>query len=649
MSAAVGALRKGTAREPLVVFAPYAPSANGIADYVGELMPYHLADFDVTLVIADDAAIPAEAQHTPRVLLASEFRRHRAFFAQAPKLYHVGNNPDHCYMLDFLARDPGIVVLHDYNLNYMHEVATQGWRGRDGYLPALQLEYGMLGKSGIRSRFERRDRGQFATYELPLNGDVLQAAAGVIVHSRYVQYKVAARVPQTPIWYVPHHMSPAVAQYTQITREEARRQLGLSENEIIITAPGFITYAKRIPMLLAALSSLRMRVPPFRLVLAGEKCPDQYDVDTDIAAAGLRDCTICTGYLAEPEFFKHLAACDLVANLRHPTGGEMSGTLIRALGMGAPAIVLDVGPMGELPQAVVRKVPWEGDTQSALAAILYELIVDRTRRQELGARAAAYARQTHDIEKIAGRYAEIVRHGAQSPRAADDEPARETYPHPRIVAQRIRTMADETSEPDSISIDGRVWWQCAKAPLGQKGRRAILLVPHPADTASFFARAFDWCPSSITAMTLESFLAPELRNGEGKSIPQGSFSFALAIAPTALSEISAAVLLRRLNAALCNGGNLTFEIWSGLEQENEDVPLAESRVGERLVDAGFADVSRVSRRRDGVFAEAVPALSRGADSRRLVCFTARKASATSFWRFMVELEGKPRHYGGRIG
>ena len=648
MTSAAGPVRKRAAREPLVIFSPYAPSANGIADYVGELMPYHRADFDVTLVIADDAVVPVEGQLTPRVLLASEFRRHRAFFANAPKLYHVGNNPDHCYMLDFLARDPGIVVLHDYNLNYMHEVATQGWKGRNGYWPALQLEYGMIGKDEVRSRFERRDRGQFATYELPLNGDVLEAATGIITHARYVQYKVAARVPHKPVWYVPHHLSPAVAHYAQITRGEARQQLDLSESEIVITAPGFITYAKRIPMLLSALSALRTRVPPFRLVLAGEKCPDQYDVDTDIAAAGLKGCTTVTGYLSEADFFKHLAACDLVANLRHPTGGEMSGTLIRALGMGAPAIVLDIGPMGELPRTVVQKVAWEGDRHAALMAALYVLISDKTRRQQLGARAAAYARNTHNIEKIAARYAEIVR-STKSVGAAEEEPARELFPHPRIVAQRIRQLAEEVSPTAQLPVDGRVWWQCAKAPLGQDGRRALLVVPHPSETASFFARAFDWRAADITAMALEDFLAPRLRDHGGNPIPQGTFSFALVIAPTALPEISAAALLRRLNAALRRGGNLTFEIWSELDQENYDVPLAEPHIAERLADAGFAEAGRVSRRHDGFFAEAVPAVSEGADARRLVCFTARKASSVAFWRFMVELEGKPNHFGGRIG
>ncbi|HEX3663648.1 MAG TPA: glycosyltransferase [Rhizomicrobium sp.] len=649
MNAAAASERKMAVREPLVVFAPYPPSANGIADYVGELMPYHRADFDVTLVIADDAVVPVEGRHTPRVLLASEFRRHRAFFANAPKLYHVGNNPDHCYMLDFLACDPGIVVLHDYNLNYMHEVATQGWKARNGYWPALQLEYGMIGKDALRPRFEARDRGQFATYELPLNGDVLEAATGIIAHARYVQYKVAARVPHKPVWYVPHHLSPAAGQYAQMTRSEARQHLGLPENEVIITAPGFITYAKRIPMLLSALSALRSRLPPFRLVLAGEKCPDQYDVDTDIAAAGLKHCTTCTGYLPEAEFFKHLAACDLVANLRHPTGGEMSGTLIRALGMGAPAVVFDIGPMGELPRSIVQKVSWGGDTHSALMAALQELISDKGRRQEMGARAASYVRETHNVQKIARRYAQIVRHCGEARPAAQQEIICEHFPHTRIVAEHVRKMAREKSPDTPLLVDGRVWWQCAKAPLGREGCRALLLVPNPAETAAFFIHAFGWRPQDVTAMTLEDFLKAELREQTGDPIGQAVFSFALVIAPATLAEISAATLLRRLNAALRRGGNLTLEIWSELDQENHDVALAEPRIPDRLADAGFAEASRVSRRHDGFFAEAVPAVSEGADSRRLVCFTARKASSMAFWRFMLELSGTPGQFGGRVG
>jgi hypothetical protein len=458
-----------------------------------------------------------------------------------------------------------------------------------------------------------------------------------------VQYKVAARVPRKPVWYIPHHVSPAVTQYRRITQDEARRQLGLPASEIIVNASGFITYAKRIPMLLGALSMLHNRVPPFRLVLAGEKCPEQYDVDADIANAGLRGCTTVTGYLDEPEFFKHLAASDVVANLRHPTGGEMSGTLIRALGMGVPTIVFDIGPMGEFPSTVVRKIAWEGDTQANLAQALYELISDRARRQDLGARASTYVRETQSIEKNAGRYAKIVRSGATSVGAVGVEPIREYFPHPKVVASRIRRTGGAPQ-----TVDGRFWWQGAKVPLGQPGRRALILAPHPERTAVFFAEAFAWHLGDLTAMTLDEFLAPQLRDEDGTPIPQDNFTFALVIASADLPEISAAALLQRLNAALRRGGNLTIEIWSAIERENGDAPFAETRMVDRLVDAGFADAWRVSSR-DVLLADLVSVMPNNAEALRFACFTARKASTLALWRFKVELQGKPNFYGGRIG
>jgi glycosyltransferase involved in cell wall biosynthesis len=626
-----------------VIFSPYPPSPNGIADYVAELMPYHLAEFDVTLVVADDAAVPAEGNHTPRVLLASEFRRHRSFFESAPKLYHVGNNPDHCYMLDFLARDPGIVVLHDFNLNYLHEVASLGWKDRAGYCSPLRLEYGALGAESARFYFERDKRGLFATYELSLNGDVLEAATGVIAHSRYVQYKVAARIPRTPVWYVPHHVSPTVGLFAHITKDEARRELGLPASEVIVTAPGFITYAKRIPLLLGALSMLRTRVPPFRFVLAGEKCPEQYDVDADIAAAGLKGCTTCTGYLDEPRFFKHLAACDVAANLRHPSGGEMSGTLIRALGMGAPTIVFDIGPMGELPDTVVRKVPWGAAAQTELAVALYELISDRTRRIELGARAAAYARETHVIEKSAHRYAKIVRSRADWAVPPQPELLRQNFPHTKTVARRLRQSHGEGTQPP----DGRIWWQCAKAPLGQAGQRALVLAARCGATAEFFARAFEWQLSDVTAMSLDEFLAPTLRDQSGKALPFGAFAFALVIVPANIPEIRAAALMRRLNAALHRGGSITLEVWFELDWASDEAALAEGRIGERLTDAGFASVAGASLR-DAFFVDAVASSDASTRSLRFACVSARKASTFVLWRFVNELEGKPLYLGGRI-
>jgi hypothetical protein len=332
-----------------------------------------------------------------------------------------------------------------------------------------------------------------------------------------------------------------------------------------------------------------------------------------------------------------------VANLRHPTGGEMSGTLIRAMGMGLPAIVFDSGPMGELPSTVVRKVAWEDDIQANLALALYELISDRARRQDLGARASDYVRETQSIEINAGRYARILRSGVKSVGVGGDEPIREYFPHPKVVASRIRRAGDAPQ-----TVDGRFWWQGAKVPLGQPGGRALILAPSPQQTAAFFAKAFGWDLGDVTAITLDDFLAPQLRDENGTPIPQGNFTFALVIVPADLAEIRAAALLRRLNAALRRGGNLTIEIWSAIEHEDGDAPFAETRMVPRLIDAGFADAWRVSSR-DVLLADTVSCTPNDAYALRFACFTARKASTLALWRFMVELQGKPGHYGGRIG
>ncbi|MGH6879050.1 MAG: glycosyltransferase, partial [Rhizomicrobium sp.] len=528
-------------------------------------------------------------------------------------------------------------------LNYMHDVATLGWKERKGCPSVHQLEYGALGADVMRAQFEKKDRVLFATYELTLNGDVLEAATGVVAHSRYVQYKVAARVPRTPVWYVPHHLSPALDGGARMSQADARRILRLPVGEFIVTALGFITYAKRIPMVLGALSALRSRVPPFRLVLAGERCLDQYDVDADIAAAGMENVTTCTGYLDDNQFFTHIAACDAVANLRHPTGGETSGTLIRALGMGAPAIIFDNGPIGELPDAVVRKIPWGPDAQAALTAALYELISDRPRRRELGARAAAYARETHAIEKSALRYAQIIRSRGEWVVPSQPKFLKELFPHPKTVVRRLR----QPQTADTQYVDGRLWWQCAKAPLGRAGQRALVLAPHPDATARFFARAFEWQLSEVTAMSLDEFLAPTLRDESGAPLPHGAFAFALVVVSADLPEIRAAALMRRLNAALYRGANITLEVWFELETASGNAPLAEDRIGERLSDAGFGAVSLASLR-DAFFADPISFADGSGRALRFACVSARKASTFALWRFRNELRGSPLHFGGRI-
>ena len=73
-----------------------------------------------------------------------------------------------------------------------------------------------------------------------------------------------------------------------------------------------------------------------------------------------------------------MAACDVLVNLRYPTMGETSGSVIRALSLGRPLVVSDVGWFSELPDDVVLKVPVDEYEVATLEAAI-GLAADRRR------------------------------------------------------------------------------------------------------------------------------------------------------------------------------------------------------------------------------------------------------------------------------
>ena len=62
------------------------------------------------------------------------------------------------------------------------------------------------------------------------------------------------------------------------------------------------------------------------------------------------------GFAPIEDFVGYLGACDIVLNLRYPTVGESSGTLLRSLGLGKAVMVSEVG----LVSGISRRCVFEG-------------------------------------------------------------------------------------------------------------------------------------------------------------------------------------------------------------------------------------------------------------------------------------------------
>ena len=352
-------------------YSPLPPSRSGIADYSTLLLP--------------------ALRERVEVVVAEEGRRAPAADVA---LYHVGNDPDaHGWIVDALQERPGVVVLHEYVLHHLIAGITIGRGNGRGYLDAMERDLGVTGRLLGLGVLDNLLPLLWETQpeRFPLSGVVLDQAHGLIVHSHYVGERARAAGYEGRLWQIPHPAWPAVepAPATDVGGEP------------LIGCFGYLNMNKRIPQLLEAFASLRRRLPGARLLLVGA-AGERFDVERRLERLGLTEGVQRLDYVPEERMWSLMAACDVLVNLRYPTMGETSGSVIRALSLGKPLLVSDVGWFSELPDDVVLKVPVDEFEVVTLEAAL-ELAAEH--RKVLGAAARAYVEREHALPKVADAYA----------------------------------------------------------------------------------------------------------------------------------------------------------------------------------------------------------------------------------------------------
>jgi glycosyltransferase involved in cell wall biosynthesis len=244
---------------------------------------------------------------------------------------------------------------------------------------------------------------------------VVEPARGVIVHSRFAEQWVRELGFGGPVWHVPHPAWPVPSVASP------PRSSGFS-----IGSFGHITPAKRLPQLLEAFGQLLIRRPDARLVLGGSEAPG-VGLKPLLEAGGLEDAVIRHDYLDEAALWALITASDVLVNLRSPTMGETSGMVVRALSLGKPLVVSDVGWFSELPDEVAVKVPVDERETEALVEALDRLAGDAAYRERMGRAAAEWARREHDLDRAADLYTAALEEslgGAEVTRAVLGDVAR---------------------------------------------------------------------------------------------------------------------------------------------------------------------------------------------------------------------------------
>jgi glycosyltransferase involved in cell wall biosynthesis len=404
-------------RRRLAFVSPLPPVRSGIADYASDLLPYVARDFAVEVFVDERHPVlrDGDYQSLP-VHPAGELRRRRGEFSHV--VYQMGNNLHHRFVLELAREVPGIVVLHDVVLHHLYEAIAGVEDAWEEYGRALRESYGRIGER-VLSMKRWRLASERENFALPLFESVAAAGRGVIVHNRYAERDVLRRLPTVPV----RRMPMGIPQAGTVDRLAARHRLGIGDRSVIVATFGFLIPTKRVDVLAAAFARARRKSPELRLALIGEESPGtnlrELFSPEDLASGQI----VHRGYVSAEEYRDWMAATDVAVNLRFPTAGETSASLLRLLGDGRCTLVSAYKQFLEIPPQAVVRIPLGREEEAALARELVALARDPGRRSRVGEAARAFVASEHSMGAAALAFREAVESiDAQKPTARPSPP-----------------------------------------------------------------------------------------------------------------------------------------------------------------------------------------------------------------------------------
>jgi glycosyltransferase involved in cell wall biosynthesis len=319
-------------------------------------------------------------------------------------LYQVGNSAFHQHMFELLQAFPGVITLHDFYL-----VNVKGHMDVTGYKAAtlMQALYASHGYSALHLLVNEDYSDVMKSY--PANKRALDSARGVVVHSHFPK-QLAQQ------WYGDDYpeqweVIPLVrAPKQHNSRAEARRQLGVGTDDIIICSFGMLAPSKQNQRLLNAwLASPLSHNVHCKLVFVGELGGREYTpvIQQIIRLAHAKERIQITGFASQEDYNNWLAAADVAVQLRTDTRGETSAAILDCLASGLPTIFNAYGSATEIPDGLAIKLSGEF-ADAELGAALEQVLGDDVLRQTLAEAGSAYLQQHHAPARVGVMYREAI-------------------------------------------------------------------------------------------------------------------------------------------------------------------------------------------------------------------------------------------------
>lgn len=395
---------------------PLPPVRSGIADYSADLLPHLEKLCDLRLVRLGDQ--PVEPWIADRWQLVEPDRLGED--GRLP-LFQMGNNQYHEQVYDLALARPGVLTLHDMVLHHFLIDRTVKLGDFDAYRGQLLRDHGWIGEASAMPMRWPGGSGMAAQFALPAHRTLVRHQLGILTHSSWAAEWLREELGEVRVRSIPMGV-PLGTQADATSGREFRRRHGLPLDRPLLGSFGFQTPMKRTDVVISTLASPELA--GVHLMVGGEVAPI-LELEKHAAEAGVSDRVHFLGFLPFDELEAAIAAADVCLNLRYPTAGETSASLLRILAIGRPAVVSDYAQSAELSEEGVVKVPVGEGEPAILARKLAELLDDPEGLRRLGQAARDHVARHHRPESAAAAVVEACRLWRHEglPELGDAEPA----------------------------------------------------------------------------------------------------------------------------------------------------------------------------------------------------------------------------------
>jgi glycosyltransferase involved in cell wall biosynthesis len=213
------------------------------------------------------------------------------------------------------------------------------------------------------------------------------------------------------------------------SRADGRRDLGLPDDEVLVSYVGTVGMAHDLASVIDAAARLRESAPRVRFLVAGDGARLD-DVRTMAANRGLDNVTF-TGLVPRDRLPSLLAASDVM--LVTLTASEVFKTVLpskmfEGMAAGRPVVLAVDGEARDLLERSAGGVAVAPGDAGALAAAIQHLAADPALRASMGRAGRAFVEREFDRRVWAARYLTLLE-AIRTPAAAIPEPAARPGPN----------------------------------------------------------------------------------------------------------------------------------------------------------------------------------------------------------------------------